>query len=87
MDVSNINHFHPTDDSDSGGSSAPSPPSSPPAAGGMREDMFDGENFLRTNFESLSADKMEGFLSCQQHPTPLDVRLSISARFFSEGTK
>ena len=39
-------------------------------------------SFLRTNFVTLSAEKVEQFLSSQPLD-PYNPRLSISARFFS----
>ena len=73
----------PADDSDSSGSPCVSPESSP--NDGRRDFAFDEEKFLKTNFESLSADKIEALFDSRQQQAPIDARLSISARFFSEG--
>ena len=54
---------------DSGGSSNPSP--------------VEYKDFLKTNFESLSAEQADAFFS-QPTSDPRDLRLSISARFFSQ---
>jgi len=45
---------------------------------------FGEENFLKTHFESLTAEKVDELFQSQL-PEPLDVRLSISAQFLSKG--
>ena len=57
---------------DSGGSSNPSP--------------VEFKDFLKTNFESLSTEEADAFFS-QLTPDPHNMRLSISARFFSQSGK
>ena len=48
----------------------------------VHEEEDEEGSFLRTNFVTLSAEKMEQFLSSQP-VDPCNPRLSISARFFS----
>lgn len=67
------------DDSDT--SSGSSTPNTSPKEG-KKEFEYEEEKFLKTNFESLSAEQVEQFFNSQ----PLDphsVRLSISTQFLS----
>ena len=43
-------------------------------------------DFLKTTFESLSSENVDAFFS-RTSPDPHDLRLSISARFFSQSAK
>ena len=73
--------FPPSDESDTC-SPAVTPVSSPTVD--RAEFGFGDENFLKTHFESLTAEKVDELFQSQL-PEPLDVRLSISAQFLSKG--
>ena len=44
-------------------------------------------DYLKTTFESLSSDKAADAFFARSPPNPRDLRLSISARFFSQSSK
>ena len=71
-----------SDDSDTS-SPAITPESSPPVERG--EFVFREEHFLKTQFESLTAKKIDELF--QSLPEPPDVRLSISTKFLSRGLR
>ena len=45
------------------------------------------ENFLKTNFESLSSEQADAFFSCGHTDPQTTPRLSLSARYLSQSQK